>query len=316
MKLIKIAIPIFLILFTLSSCQDDDSEFGEIVAPSNLVVDFQLQGVDAANPFGDGSGKVNFTASAENVLNFTYDFGDNRTSSVYDGIAEHQFVELGTNVYNVTVTASGTGGASTTQTILVEVLSTFDDAEAKELLTGNSSKTWYWAADERAHLGVGPNLANSSDTDNSNPIYYAAGAFEKECPPSSSCFYMDELIFTLNGNNVQYELMNMGATYFNAAFLSVAGGSGSNDDCLAFDTSGVKNVAFLPSLTLVADADKRGTTLQFSDSGFMSYYIGTSTYDIIELTPDRMVVRGLQGSDLAWYHTFTTTRPVNPIPCI
>ena len=49
--------------------------------------------------------------------------------------------------------------------------------------------------------------------------------------------------------------------------------------------------------------------MTIADGGFMGYYIGQSTYEILEITENRMVVRSIPGntSDLAWYHIFTTT---------
>ena len=51
--------------------------------------------------------------------------------------------------------------------------------------------------------------------------------------------------------------------------------------------------------------------MTFADGGFMGYYIGTSTYEIMEITENKMVVRAVQGNNpaLAWYHTFTTQPP-------
>ncbi|MGJ8684005.1 MAG: family 16 glycosylhydrolase [Nonlabens sp.] len=292
------------------SCQEDDLKFGDITAPTELVVNFTVQGQDAANPFGDGSGKVDFTASAQNAINFTYDFGDMRSGSAYDGTITHQFVEQGTNVYSVTVTATGTGGASTTQTVLVEVFSAFDDAEAKQFLTGGTTKTWYWAAAEAGHLGVGPNDPNIANPGENNfPAYYSASPFEKNGAGESMCLYMDQMVFTMNGNNVEYELLNGGETYFNASFEGVAGGANGFDYCYAYDTSGVKNVTFLPSDSIVPDTEKRGTTMQFSGDGFMSYYIDSSVYDILEISDNRLVVRSIMNGNLAWYHIFSTDDP-------
>ncbi|MGK4568924.1 glycoside hydrolase family 16 protein [Flavobacterium sp. 3HN19-14] len=52
--------------------------------------------------------------------------------------------------------------------------------------------------------------------------------------------------------------------------------------------------------------------MTFSDNGFMGYYIGQSTYEILSITDNRMVVRAVMGgnSSLAWYHTFSTQPPV------
>lgn len=51
--------------------------------------------------------------------------------------------------------------------------------------------------------------------------------------------------------------------------------------------------------------------LNIADGGFMGYYIGQSSYEILSITANRMVVRAVMGGNpaLAWYHIFTTTPP-------
>jgi beta-glucanase (GH16 family) len=51
--------------------------------------------------------------------------------------------------------------------------------------------------------------------------------------------------------------------------------------------------------------------MNFTDGGFMSYYVGSSTYEILSVTENRLVVRVVQGNDpgLAWYHIFISTKP-------
>ena len=66
-----------LIFFGVSSCQQDDQEFGEIVAPTNLAISFEVAGQDSLNPNGDGSGIVNFSATADNAISYRFNFGDN-----------------------------------------------------------------------------------------------------------------------------------------------------------------------------------------------------------------------------------------------
>lgn len=303
----KIGLLLFLGLMVFS-CQEDDTEFGPVVAPSNLSLNFDVIGQDAANPNGDGSGLVVFTASADNALNYTFNFGDNRTSSSFNGTIQHRFVEQGVNTFTVVVNATGTGGAATSQAIQVTVFSAFNDDEAKQLLTGGSTKTWYWAAAETGHLGVGPNN-DSGAPNNTFPEFYAAQPFEKNANPESQCLYKDQLIFSLNGDQLTYQLNNMGQTYFNAQYEGVAGGSNGFDFCYDFDTSGTKMVTLLPSESVVPEDQKRGTTMSFSDGGFMSYYINTSTYEIISITENRMVVRAIMNGNLAWYHIFSTDDP-------
>ncbi len=308
----KICLMLFVGLM-LSGCQEDDTEFGPITAPSNLNLTFSIVGQDAANPQGDGSGLVSFTATADNALNYTFNFGDDRTGSSFTGSTQHRFVSPGLNTFSVIVNATGTGGATTSQAVEVTVFSAFNDDEAKQLLTGGGSKTWYWAAAETGHLGVGPNN-NSGDANNTFPAFYAAQPFEKNAAPEALCLYMDQLVFSLNGDQLNYQLNNMGQTYFNGSFESVAGGSNGFDFCYDYNTAGTKVVTLAPSQTVVPEDQKRGTSMIFSDGGFMSYFINTSEYDIISLTENRMVVRGIMNGDLAWYHIFSTDDPNAIVP--
>ncbi len=304
-------------LFTFS-CQEDDAEFGEITAPTNLQISAEIIGVDANNPNGDGSGMVILTATADNAITYNFEFGDGQNGVFPSGVANHRFSLVGLNSYNVVVSAIGRGGNATTGTITIDVFSSFDDLEAKQLLSGGagSSKIWYWAAAETAHLGVGP--ANGSIGEGYwYPQWYAAQPFEKAGSGESSCIYEDQLVFSLDTNEqLTYQLNNNGQTYFNGAYESVVGGSAGYDFCYDFDTSGTSIVSLAPTSvdwSTVPDPDftSRGTVMNFSNDNFMGYYVGASSYEIIELTSSLLKVRCIdsQNPDLAWYHTFTTQEP-------
>jgi hypothetical protein len=61
--------------------------------------------------------------------------------------------------------------------------------------------------------------------------------------------------------------------FFNS-YLSVGGGTGSNDACLIYNTGGLKTVALSPSESVVMGnpnrlTQTRGTAMNFSDGGFM-----------------------------------------------
>jgi beta-glucanase (GH16 family) len=83
---------------------------------------------------------------------------------------------------------------------------------------------------------------------------------------------------------------------------------------------GVKNVSIVPSESKAAlegsydTKDYRGTTFEISDGGFMGWFVGSSTYDIIYVTNDELMVRVIEdpatGEGAAWYHRFTSTKPV------
>ncbi|TPD72195.1 glycoside hydrolase family 16 protein [Flavobacterium microcysteis] len=299
-----------LLLFIVNGCQDDDKTFGSLDAPKNIELTYEIVGKDAAHPDGDGSGKVILKATADNAVSFKYLFSDGTNQNAPGGVYTKTFTRNGVNTYTVTVVALGKGGTASNTSFEVTVFSNFSDPEAITLLTSGSSKKWYWAAAVPGHLGVGQN--DGDVTKNFYPNYYSAAPFEKAGSPDSSCLYDNELRFFVENGVLKYELNNGGKTFFNSSFLGVGGGSGSSDLCLNYNTSGVKTVALSPSESLVPADKKRGTAMTFSDNGFMGYYIGQSTYEIMELTESKLVVRAVMGGNpaLAWYHTFSNQPPV------
>ncbi|MCK8479824.1 glycoside hydrolase family 16 protein [Psychroserpens algicola] len=316
-NLIKITV-LMLTMACFVNCEDDDATVGDLIAPTNLTITAEVIGVDADNPNGDGSGFVKLTASADNALSYNFQFGDGLEAVVPSGVNTHRYSLVGLNTYTVVVSAVGTGGVSTTGTIEVEVFSSFDDIEAKELLSGGigSSKTWYLDAASLGHLGVGGNVDIAADAF-WFPSFYAAQPFEKCGIPISDCLCTDEFIFSLDASEqLTFELNNNGQTFFNASHQGVIGENAGEDACFDFDTSGVSLVSLAPSSfdwSLVPDPDfnARATTMNFSDDKFMGYYVGSSSYDIISVTNTTLYVRTVDALNpvLYWYHRFTTTPP-------
>lgn len=295
---------VFIAIAALYACQDDDSKFGSIVAPTNLQVDYTIVNADAENEFGDGTGRVMFTATANNASNFKFVFGDNVTANVTDGNVIHPYTRTGINTYTATVIASGTGGASTSTNIEVTVLSTFDDPITKGFLTGEDTKTWYVASGEPGHLGVGP-------PDGSTPSFFEAGPNQL-----AQCFYDD--VFTLGeapNDAISFSHDNtnpegVGVSFVNAAFVSQLGGGGPDDQCLPLDVSGEKLLNLGPANSTLAEDLTTGTQFSITNDGFMGYFINTSTYEVLEIREDFLYVRALSGQadPLAWYLKFTTNQ--------
>ena len=302
-------------LFFMVSCQEDIYTFGDIDTPSNFVVTAQVLGQNATTaPNGDGSGKVLFTAKADNAISYRYIFGDGTTTNAPSGIFEKRYNQTGLNTFTVTVIATGKGGVAATTTLDVTILSNFEDPEAVQFLTGGSQKTWYFSASEPGHLGVGPN--STDDTQNYFPLWYQAAPWEKAASAESSCLYANELVFSKVGNQLKYQLNNQGQTFFNKDFQSVVGGTAGYDFCYNYNAGGLKNVNLGPSESVIMSSPSaatrtRGTMMNFSDGGFMGYYIGQSSYEILSISETRMVVRAVMGGNpaLAWYHTFTSVQP-------
>jgi hypothetical protein len=316
---------IYIVLFSMTlafmGCQEKDYQFGEITAPSNINITAEIVGQDADNPFGDGSGSVNFTASATNASSYVFFF---------DGIAEKsptgthvkRFSRVGTNTYNVVVKANGSGGVSTTKSMDLEVFSSFSDEEAESFLSGTNvgdSKKWYWQADKDVHVGLGPVTGEANQFAFE---YWWSGirAWDEE----KACMYDNEFVFTRTTNGITFE-QTVGPAFVPAAYagdISVDGDQ-CHDESVATSMFGVKQVSFGPSTSKAAlegtygEDDQgqprpyRGTTFDISDGGFMGWLVGSSRYDIISISNDELVVRVIQAGDgFAWYHKFTSTKPI------
>lgn len=295
------------LLIMMSGCQEQ-YELGDLTTPTNVNLTYEIVGADDENPNGDGSGVVNFTATANNAITFSYDFGDGSNIGVApDGNISHLFSITGVNPYNVTVSAVGTGGTASTKTTQIEVLSTFEDEEALEFLTGGSSKSWFWAADQPGHTGLGPTSLDHGSTDYAWAAYWQISPFDSE----KECMYDAEFVFTKTENGLTFEQI-AGPAWIPGTYAGDIGVEG--DLCYGPDVAtplyGVKNVFFAPSTSKASiDGGYRGTTMNFSDGGFMCWWVGTSEYDIVEISDEILSVRIKEDNEWAWYHLFTNVKP-------
>jgi beta-glucanase (GH16 family) len=109
----KITVLILLFFyFTGASCKKSSSA-PPAAAPSNLIVNSVVS--------TDGSGKVSFTANADNAINYVYDFGNGSSVTTASGITECVYKTSGTNTYIVNVTAKGSSGLTVNKSISVTV---------------------------------------------------------------------------------------------------------------------------------------------------------------------------------------------------
>ena len=326
MKKIKnVYIVLFSVLITFFSCQENKYEIGNVIIPSNITVSMEVVGQDGANPNGDGTGFVIFTAKADNVTNYQFDFGDGKKNVDPTGVIRHRYTEVGVNTYTVIINATGTGGLGSSITTEVTIFSSFSDVEAENILTGSaneqdfgSSKKWYWQANRSGHVSLGP---VSDDYGNGEFAYGAWWPGPDAWDDEKGCMYDNEFIFTRTADGLTFEQTTGPAfvpgTY--ADFLGI-GANQCYDETVATNMFGVKNVSIVPSESKAAlegsydTKDYRGTTFEISDGGFMGWFVGSSTYDIIYVTNDELMVRVIEdpatGEGAAWYHKFTSTKPV------
>lgn len=301
------------LLFIMNSCQKDDYKLGDLIAPANVTLTYEIEGANAENPYGDGSGIVNFTATADHEITYTFDFGDGKDKQIAaSGKTSHLFSTNGINLYNVTVSTVGTGGISSTKIIQVTVFSSFADDEAKQFLTGGSTKSWYWAADQPGHLGLGPNDQVYENGSHTYSAWYAAAPWEK----IATSLYECEFVFSEEGGSFTFEQLNpTGEAFVQGNYCGEfgLGAEGSYPSAgTPFDIAGVKNVSFSPSASIATiDGGYRRTTMNFSNGGYMGFYAGSSEYEIIEVTENILKVRMVQTNTplFAWYHTFTNVKP-------
>lgn len=322
MKYFNFNITALILFFFMLSCQEDDTGIGAITAPSNVQITAEIVGQDADNPFGDGSGIVNFMATADNEITYQFEFGDETGDVAPTGEISHLYTQTGIHEYTVVVNAVGSGGVKSSATITIEVYSAFSDDEAVTLLSGSEtgdSKIWYWAANEPLHVGLGP---VEDDYGNGEFAYEAWWNAIQPFDAEKSCMYEDQFQFTRTADGLTFEQI-AGPAYVPGAYAGEIGVD--PDQCYGASVipslTGVKQVSMQPSTSKAAvqgsynEESYRGTSFQISDGGFMGWYVGSSLYDIIYITETELKVRIIQQGSIypdggyAWYATYQTQDP-------
>ena len=103
---------LFIAFFTLSCKKTSDANSQPVV--SNLDIQTNIS--------SNGSGNVDFTATATNATNYTFEFGDGVIKSNTTGVISYKYTAAGSNSYTVTVTASGTSGSVAKKSITITVI--------------------------------------------------------------------------------------------------------------------------------------------------------------------------------------------------
>jgi hypothetical protein len=296
MKNFKHVIFNLLALVLITGCQDDDIEFGDITAPNNLVVTVELQGQDAENPNGDGSGIVTLRASADNAIAYQYIFNGAR-SSAPSGDRMFSFSSLGLNTYDVTAIAFGTGGASTTATIQVEVLSLYEPpADLITMLTGDDSKSWRIKSEANSHFGLGAIGGGLNG-------FFAA-------PPEDKAgvgMYDDRYIFNIDGTfthitdntNDDPDLDPNGTIFGREVLIDELGGLGVG----VANGADIENYPYSDYTAQWFLTGPGGVeTINLTGIGFLGYYIGGDhKYQIDMRSANEMTVRSTDGNgDFDW----------------
>ncbi|TXD51928.1 MULTISPECIES: glucan endo-1,3-beta-D-glucosidase [unclassified Polaribacter] len=298
MKIAKYLKATFLLaVLAFLGCQENDYTFGEIIAPSNIQITAEIVGADDANPNGDGSGVVNFKATADNTISYKYVFDGVETVAL-SGETSISFSSLGLNSYTITVVAAGTAGVSSTKSIQVDVLSTYAPPEALisklygyDPATPNAvtSRTWKIQSVKAGHFGLGP-IGGSTPTE-----WYSAGIEEK----AGVGMYDDRFVFSSDGTFTYVtngDIFGRSPHIVNDLGPNTAGSANGAD---------IENYAFADyteSYTLTAPGGVE--IISLSGNAFIGYYSGGNhQYEIFEReTPNEMIVRTTDGTpEFDWW---------------
>ncbi|WP_400074925.1 glucan endo-1,3-beta-D-glucosidase [Winogradskyella sp. R77965] len=296
MKNLKYIVLSLFSILVITSCQEDDITFGDITAPSNIQIEVDIVGADAANPNGDGSGVVNFTATADNAISYQYVYNGASTPAP-GGLKSYNFATLGLNTYSITVIASGTGGALSSKTIDVDVLSLYEPpADLITMLTSDSSRTWRIKSESGGHFGLGPVGGGFNE-------FYGAATEEK----AGVGMYDDRYIFNIDGTfthitdgtNDEGGVNTDGTVFGREVLINELNGSGEGTANGA-DIENYPYSDYTAQWFLTAPGDVE--TLSLTGIGFLGYYIGGDhTYKIEMRSANEMSVRSTDGNgDFDW----------------
>ena len=276
----------------LISCGgDSDPEVPKALPPSNLIVNTEIEGASADNPEGDGSGKVKFSATANNATAFRLEYND-VSQTMTNGNLTVTFEMPGIQEYDVKITAIGASNGAVSTNVMVEVKREYEvPADLLKLLTNDSSQKWRIKSESDGHMGVGPLGAGG-------PEYWSAKAFEKE----STSMYDDVFIFETDNS------------FTHKTVEAVYGKAGPLESDLGSSTEPVNEDDEIENYPL---SDYSGTwqyapingddVLFLSDNGFLGFYIGgTHAYTIIATTEKEMVLRTEGADNLSWFFILTT----------
>lgn len=287
-------------------CQEDDTQFGPVTAPSNLVVDVAIA--------PDNSGNVSVTASANDALYYHVYFQAGADPVVIsdDETANYRYTQSGAYTQEISVVAFGAGGVSTSSAVVIDLVVILEvDPVLLANLAGEpgEGKTWIWDASNAGHFGVGA----VSET---FPNFFSAAANQL-----NPCLYDDQLTFAHDGQgNYSYTLETQSTVFTNWAevkrFFPDATPNQFEDECLNIDDQIMTETSFV-----VVEDSETGKSYLTVEESTLSYWSGAMEYEIVELTADKLVVRGIQipfdppGEDLAWYHTFVPADDGGPALC-
>lgn len=290
MKNIKYLVLISFFATCFFSCQEEDQEFGDITSPLNVQIIVDKVGADADNPNGDGSGTVNFTATADNATAFHFII-QNQTKLAQNGKVTHDFTILGDNTYTITVIAFGTGGASSTLSANIDVLSLYEPpADLVQMLYGSGSRVWRIKNEAPNHFGLGP-LGGDPFS------FYGANPDDKV----GVGMYDDRYIFSNDGTfihitdntNDDPSTDTSGTVFGREVLIDELGGSGGTQNGADIENYIYSDYQEQHALSAPGGIE----TITLTGLGFVGYYVGGNhKYQILSRSENEMVIKTSDGN--------------------
>jgi PKD repeat protein len=286
---------IWLVLLVWSCSKPENFELGPVPTAEDANFTFTAS--------SQGANYLTFTNNNPKSFMRVWDFGNGSGSKDSNPVAYFPFA--GDYTVKLTVFTSG-GSVSSSKVVKIAANDPQICNNARlKLLTGGcdvaNGKTWVIDKDRAGHFGVGPAAETS-------PIWYAAQANEKV----GGGMYDDEFTFFLNAS--RFVQKTNGDVFVNPAHGSKFAGAAPSPvgDLIA---------PFQPqpaNYTLTTDASGK-VFLNISNGGFIGYYTGVSTYEVLSLNENEMFIkfRDAANPDLAWFHRlirkgFTPAPPPPP----
>lgn len=278
---IQWVVPVLLIV-GLAACEPQITSAPDLdSAPTSDNVTFEYE------PNVDNPNVVQFVNTSES-FKALWDLGNGQTAEGDTVTGEYPLK----GEYTVKLTIfTKSGQAVNTKTVNIEETNALmlDDPDLN-MITGGADqvegKTWVVDSTQLGHMGVGPTTSKSPD-------WWQAAPTAK----SGTGLYNDEYTFKLDG--LSFEMETNGDVFINGNNASDFSGATAapGGDMMAPWTA--------PNdLTFNLNKNEDGTMyLQMSDPGFLGFYTGVHTYEILELSENLMVLRFEDSNDdLVWYH--------------
>ena len=273
-------VPVLLLLLTACEPQVTSApDMEPIPVSEDVTFDYEH---DADNP------NIVYFTSTSNGFKFLWDLGNGQTAEGKTVTGEYPLQ----GEYTVQLTIfTESGQAMNSQVVAIaETNSLMLDDPDLNMLTGGvdqlEGKTWVVDSTQQGHMGVGP-------PEGTSPEWWAAPSMDK----AGKGIYDDELTFKLDG--FTFEQSTNGDVYVNGghaeAFPGAVQEDGGGDYIAPFE--GGSSYKF--SLN---KADDGTMTLSINGGGFIGYYTGATTYEVMSLSENELYIRNIDGNGgLAWY---------------